>query len=473
MAGFSVPIFSALNLGQVVAGGSVNVYQTGTTTPVTLYADGGLVTPITNPVTLDQNGEAVFYVSGSVNLRTDYYTAAGGFIKSIDPVYVTNSLTGLTATATQLNYLSGVVTSGVAAASSAIVLDINKNVSGIATNPFGTSSTNIANMASVVGSMTGGFINKFRNGTFDVWQRPLTGQVTAGNSAYTADGWIVGSAGGTTSWTQQGQINGSRFSLQLLGATGVTDSFVKQRIEGFLCQNLINQVCTFQCSILNASLASITPTITVKHAGSLDNWGSPVTDVTAQNLQTIASGATGILCYSFTASVSSANGLEITIDFGAALNTSIKQVFITNCDLRATPGVATGLNNSPPIPELRPYPIELAFCKRYLRGYGVTTGPIASGAATGTTAAGFFIPFEEDMRIAATGLSVTTVADFEIASYAGADVAALSGLAFSQAGPQGLFVTATTAGSLTAAVPYFLYNKTALQGNLLITGAEL
>jgi hypothetical protein len=96
MAGYSVPDFTWLYQGLPASGGSLYVYQTGTTTPVTIYSDGGLTTPITNPGTLDANGALKFYVSGSVNLRLDAYTSTGQFIQSIDPVYPVSGSSGST-----------------------------------------------------------------------------------------------------------------------------------------------------------------------------------------------------------------------------------------------------------------------------------------------------------------------------------------------------------------------------------------
>jgi len=101
MAGYSVPDFSFLYQGLPASGGTLYVYQTGTTTPVTIYSDGGLTTPISNPGTLDANGALKFYVSGSVNLRLDAYTATGQFIQSIDPVY---PVSGATASTGQVVY---------------------------------------------------------------------------------------------------------------------------------------------------------------------------------------------------------------------------------------------------------------------------------------------------------------------------------------------------------------------------------
>lgn len=94
MSGFSCPVFQWWYQGSLAGGGSVNVYQSGTTTPITIYSDGALTTPISNPLTLDANGECKFYISGAVNIRMDGYTGpvvgglvTGAFIETIDPIY--------------------------------------------------------------------------------------------------------------------------------------------------------------------------------------------------------------------------------------------------------------------------------------------------------------------------------------------------------------------------------------------------
>ncbi len=91
MSGFIPSKFQfLLATGAPNASGQIYVYQTGTTTKVTIYSDGGLTTPLLNPLTLDANGEARFYVSGSVNLRIDSYDASAGFIESLDPILVSS-----------------------------------------------------------------------------------------------------------------------------------------------------------------------------------------------------------------------------------------------------------------------------------------------------------------------------------------------------------------------------------------------
>lgn len=119
-AGFSVPLITWMYQGAVAASGSMYVYQTGTTTLVSIYADAGLTTPLSNPVNLDSNGQAVFYVSGQTNLRLDGYTGlagAGTLIKSIDPVYPVGTASGFTTEAT----LASATTTDLGTASSSLI----------------------------------------------------------------------------------------------------------------------------------------------------------------------------------------------------------------------------------------------------------------------------------------------------------------------------------------------------------------
>lgn len=99
MAGFSIPIFQFLLLnGLPNASGKIFVYQTGTTTTVNIYADNNLITPLANPLTLDSNGEAKFYVANTINLRIDSYDVNNGFIQSIDPVFPVGSTSNIIGT---------------------------------------------------------------------------------------------------------------------------------------------------------------------------------------------------------------------------------------------------------------------------------------------------------------------------------------------------------------------------------------
>src|SRR5262249_39677210 len=83
----------------------------------------------------------------------------------------------------------------------------------------------------------GGYRNRFRNAAMDVWQRGAGGITVTTAGAYVADGWIVVPAGASCTAQQSGPqsnqvgLYGIYNALQIIGATGVTDIVLKQRIE--------------------------------------------------------------------------------------------------------------------------------------------------------------------------------------------------------------------------------------------------
>lgn len=232
----------------------------------------------------------------------------------------------------------------------------------------------------------GGFKNKFRNGTFDIAQRGTAGTVPAGSVAYTLDGWMVGSTGATTSWSQAiNNSNGTFYELALTGNAGVTDTYVRQRIESYITAVFDGKQVTVQFIIYNNTGASITPALLVRHANAQDNWGTFTTDVNGINLQACPNGTATTVAYTFAASGNSHNGLEVLLDFGGVLTTNAKTVAILAADIRVTQGVGTGLNATPPAIELRPYPIELAYCQRYFYGtFPTGTIPAQNAGLTGS-----------------------------------------------------------------------------------------
>jgi hypothetical protein len=214
----------------------------------------------------------------------------------------------------------------------------------------------------------GGFLNKFLNGTFDVWQFGTSGTITAGSPSYTADGWYAGSTGANITWARTAGRNRLAYGLKLTGNTSVTDALVKQRIEGIYAQSLASQSVTFQAQVYNNTGGAITPTITVKRANSADNWGATTTDVNAVALQSCPNAALTQVSYTFTANAAAGNGLEITIDFGNNFSSNAKSVEIFEADLRAAGGVQT--------PEFRAFDHELFFASRYyFKTFGYGTAP--------------------------------------------------------------------------------------------------
>jgi hypothetical protein len=245
---------------------------------------------------------------------------------------------------------------------------------------------------------TGGMMNRFRNGTMDIWQRGTSGLAVGATTAfaYTADGWMVAgtySSGAGPTVSQAGGRLRTKASLQVTGAANVTDVQVKQRIESYIAAALCSQTVTIQAQVYNNTGAAITPTLTVNRPSAQDNYASVTADVSTVSLQSCASGAWTQVAYTFAANAASYNGLEILFDFGNNFSTTGKDIQITEADIRVTPGVATGLASVPPPPELRPIATEIPFCQRYFwTSYGNGVAPadgnaIAtySGAATTTT----------------------------------------------------------------------------------------
>lgn len=334
--------------------------------------------------------------------------------------------------------------------------------------------TNTSSVSSNAASSPGGFLNRFRNGTMDVWQRGAGTATVTTAGGYTSDGWIVTPTGASCTIAQT--ILNARagsltfYSLLITGASSVTDITLKQRIESFVAQPLEAQTVTVQAQVFNNTGGTITPTLTVKHATAQDNWASTVTDVNAANLQGCTNGVWTQVCYTFTASSVSGNGLEVTIDFGNNFTTTGKSVQVTELDIRATPGTSVGLNPTPPPPEMRPVAIELDFCQRYF--YSIvssnTSFPIASGYCFASTSAAFLAVFPNTMRVAPTSITVDNVIHFTFQS-AASFVA--SNTALDTATPYNCSVTLTITGGTAGQGGRVIFNSAS--GTLWFLGAEL
>jgi hypothetical protein len=303
----------------------------------------------------------------------------------------------------------------------------------------------------------GGMVNKFRNGAIDVWQRG-NGPITISTSgAYTADGWIVLPSGASVAAAQAAGRLITKNSLQVTGAASVTDVVIKQRIESYIAAAFCSQTVTVQAQVYNNTGGAITPTLTVKHAGSQDVWTSPVTDVSAAALQACTSSAWTLVSYTFSASAASYSGLEIGFDFGNNFSSSGK-VQITECDIRVTPGAAVGLNANPPPPELRPIQQELAFCQRYFwADVSTAAGSVfAIGNWSSSTVGNALLSFPVTMRTSPTAnySSAGTFTMAEAITGAGNTATGIS-TASMGATVNGLPISLTLSGG-TAGDPIFL-----------------
>lgn len=403
--------------GDPLNGGKVYTYAAGTTTPKASYSSSAASTPLANPVVLDSAGRAEIWLVGSYKI--------------------------------------------VVKDSSDTTIHTTDNI----TDPRATSEGS---------TVLGGFINKFRNPGFDVAQRGTSGSVTTGNTLTTLDGWYVGATGATVTWAQgYGTVSTFYGSyITLTGNSGMSDTFIKQRIESTVAAQLAGKVVTVQVNVNNSTGATITPTLTVKHPTAQDNWGATVTDVSAVSLSPIVDGANGTLAYTFTAAANTIYGLEVTLDFGAALDANTKSVTISRADIRVTPGVDSGINTSPDTPEFRPISSELIFCQRYFVGWRATdtTWLLGDGIAPSTTAVFLSLPLPVTMRTPPTGVTISNNAHITVTD--GFSTAASSAVGVNSITSEKMLGLDITSSGLTQFRPYAAYINNA-SGYLLATGAEL
>ena len=352
--------------GNPLSGGRLYTYDAGGTTPKATYTDAAGSTANANPVVLDAAGRATVFLDGTT-YRFDLKTSGDVLVRSTDNIQsfgvvqqnIQNSnLALMPATTVKANALI----------SSATPTDVS----------FGT----FAYLLNLPSEMQ----NMFRNPFMEVAQRGTSGTNTAGVGSYTLDGWAVLPTGANISWQQAGAIGNattySSTSLGLLGASGLTGCTVYHRIESAMAGQIAGKRVTVQFLISNQTGAPLTPTIATYYPTATDNHTSVVSDLGAgTSLQTIASGATTTVAYTFTPNSLATRGYGFDLAFGSQLNGAGKNVYISAADIRVTPDVAVGLNNAPPRPEYRPRGPETILCQRYYCVFGPVTAmfPWASG----------------------------------------------------------------------------------------------
>jgi hypothetical protein len=259
----------------------------------------------------------------------------------------------------------------------------------------------------------GGYRNRFRNGTYDVAQRGTSGSVSAGATAYTLDGWLVTAAGAAVAWNQEYATSIAANHLVLTCASGITAATLTQRIESLVAIAMLlgggsAQPVTVQWTVFNNSGSSFTPQITSQYPTSQDNFNSLTTDLALTNLQPCPNAQVTTVAYTFVPATNCFNGYQIQLALGAALNHVTGNIKIGLADVRVTPGVATGINNNPPPPEMRPVQIELLFSQRYYRrrNFSGNESIAMLQAVSATQANGKLFDWDPPMRAApAPGIS--------------------------------------------------------------------
>lgn len=272
-----------------------------------------------------------------------------------------------------------------------------------------------------------GFVNVLRNASMSIFTRGTSGTVTAGNTAYTADGWRIKAVGGTVTYAQTGVVNSpngvsTRFSLNLNGDSSVTQVIVSQRIESTIFTPLTGQNCTAQIGVDNFTGASITPQISSAYPTVENNWAGQTTDLATVNLQPCPNGAVTAVGYNFTPTNNS-NGYEIFYIFN--ITGGFSGLYLTAADFRATPGLATGINLNPPKPELADLATEITRNARYLPIFifdGTVNMYSLTGQCINTTDCVIIFPFITKPRVPPTGFTLSNIAHFSLLNAGGSGV---------------------------------------------------
>lgn len=235
-------------------------------------------------------------------------------------------------------------------------------------------------------SSRGGFINQFYNPGFEIAQRGTSGT----GAGYCVDGWQIAFSGGSMAWSQQFNAVIAGTVLRLNASSGMTFCDVFQRIESTSAAHLLSssgaaQPVTVQFTLGNhiAVGTSFTPQLYTIYPNTVDNYATAINDFGPVDLQPVAFGQTLTVAYTFTPSPLCTQGYWVGLRLGGALNATGGFLDISSADIRGTPTLATGLNNNPPLVELRPRGIEQKLCERYFQRFNPTMHGVGAPTSVG------------------------------------------------------------------------------------------
>lgn len=277
-------------------------------------------------------------------------------------------------------------------------------------------STNVATTLFTVQNNTGGFVNKFRNPLFKILQRGTSGTIaTPGTYQYTADGWMQTSIGAAATWNTL--VGAAALGappiyslLYFTGAASITDVDFKQRIESIDAADLyyVGAIDTITFVVYQDSGSTVTPKLTVNFPTAADNYGAVTNVVNAVSLQAVPTATYTTLSYTFATNVGFQKGMEVILDANVALNTTGKHFYLAAADVRITPGVATGLNATPPPIEIPDIGKEIVRNMRYYqKSFPQGAAPAQAAGATGASCVknpialgdpSLFVAFKPPMR---------------------------------------------------------------------------
>jgi hypothetical protein len=336
-------------------------------------------------------------------------------------------------------------------------------------------SSNLAGVPSINGGQLAGLRNLIINGDCRVAQRgsvAATNNVTYGGadriyavvSGFSSlSGTIaVATAGGGIGYTSENFQYAQ--SIQSVTTTGTGFVYFGQRIEAFNTQWLSGKTITISAWVYQDTGSTVNCSISLlRPSSAIDTFG-PETVVGASGNTSVPNGSFTKLTYTITLGVNDAYyGLDALVYFNGLGALSSRAFYITGFQLEIGP-VATTF-------EQRPIGLELALCQRYLPAYKSSSSVdlVAGGLIGNTTQAYFLVTHIVTPRVATTGITVSSAADFTLNSVGGGGVAGtvtiLNG---------GLSITriAATSTGMVAGQSVELYANTS-SAYILFTGCEL
>jgi len=133
--------------------------------------------------------------------------------------------------------------------------------------------------------------NVLINSSFEVWNESVA-SISSATQAWRAECWYITASGAAVTSARSTTVrtgNKARYSIEIVGATSVTNVQLGQRIEAANVPKIAGTV-TFQAWVYNGSGASFQPSLLVYTPATADSWGSPTVRLT-QTLQSCPDGA--------------------------------------------------------------------------------------------------------------------------------------------------------------------------------------
>lgn len=197
------PRFQAIDLnGRPLVGGLLYTYANTTTTPQATYQDSAGVAANTNPIVLDDRGEAVVFLQDGLKYTWVLKTAGDVLVWSQDDISGTAGGTG-----------------GITVVNVLPTSDIGPVYLPGQGTFYWDGTSYVTDFARGFGGGAFSLKNKVINGDFRIWQAGTSiGPITsASNNPYTADQWRIHAAG-STSVTVTQQVAGADFGQDRVGA---------------------------------------------------------------------------------------------------------------------------------------------------------------------------------------------------------------------------------------------------------------